>query len=152
MLKVFGILPISLLRAAKRSYARTSCSAGSGSKRENTMKLIRRPTTKQYPGQNHPQRKRLTLQADGNVTLDYNPEFSSAMTLEQWNKVTIVITFGPYTYTRNIIDFYAKNKSLFERIYAGRSIESHWGDPVVRYNADAEKALEELEYLATQVI
>lgn len=115
------------------------------------MRLIKKPTAKQYPGQHQPQRKRLTLERDGDVTLDYNPEIGSAVTMDRWHNVTPTISWDGYTKTSDIVRFYGRNKALFERVYDGRTIVWKGTDQVGEYNREAQKAIGRLEFLSTEM-
>jgi hypothetical protein len=110
------------------------------------MKLIKLQTRCKYSGQYKPQDKRLTLLENGDVRLDYNPEIGSLVSGDQWNRVTIVISFDGHISTKEIIAFYAKYKDIFKEIHAGRSCEWKNGNWVGRYTNEAETLIDSLQY------
>jgi hypothetical protein len=112
------------------------------------MKLIREKTVCRYPGQNKPQPKRLTIDADGNVVLDYAPK---CYTSDVWYRVTPIIVFDGMTKTSDIVEFYRKNKASFETVARGREVVWNGSKRVGRYTAEAEKALEFLEAESSQL-
>jgi hypothetical protein len=114
------------------------------------MKLIRETTVCRYPGQNKPQPKRLTIDADGNVVLDYAPE-TNCYPSDVWHRVTPSIGFDGLTKTSDIVEFYRKNKASFETVARGREVVWNGSNRVGKYTAEAEKALEFLEAESSQL-
>jgi len=81
------------------------------------MRLIIRPSKKQYPGQLWPQQKRLRIcTRDGSVFYDYNPEIGNAISTEQYHGFERTIILSQSVTTRQIKRLYRQHKHLFQRI------------------------------------
>jgi hypothetical protein len=114
----------------------------------NTGVYAQHPLYWKYPRQTRPQRAVVAIDArDGAILADYDPEVGDAVPMDVYHGHVLCWHISPYITAEALDELLATIQPLAERIIAGYESEWDGQNHVARYDADAQRAIDQIEEL-----
>lgn len=103
------------------------------------------PLYLRYDRQHQPQRAFIAIDEHGAISAGTNCDVGNAVPMDVWHNRTLRFAVPSRIGARQLRDFIARMRPLFERVHAGHTVEWDGNNMVGRLTVDAEDAIDQIE-------